>query len=561
MTIDPVTLAVIQNGLTQVVDEMDLAQEKTAFSSIISEALDRANGIYHRDDSSVIVQGRRSLPLFVGVMQETTRSVVELRPDLEPGDVIIVNDPYLGGTHLMDVKCVRPFFYEGEVWCYLANSAHWADTGGYVPGGFASGATEVQQEGLRIPPTHIVRGDVYDQEIVDFIMANCRVPLERLGDLRSQIGALRVGEKRLTALLDRYGKDTVDAAIVELKARSEHQMRAHIETIPDGSYDFQCFMDSDGVVNEPLTVDLTVRVDGSDLYFDLSRSSPPCKGPMNTPWAATMTAIYIAVMHMFPDVPINAGCFEPLHIDKPKGTFLYAEYPRPCSGAAAEVSQRICETALGALGKALPERAYAGAFGTAGNISIGGYDPVRESAYVMYYFSGGGYGGNWSGDGLSNGVNLISCAKSQPFEILEQDYPVLFEMTGLRESSAGHGERRGGLGIQYTVRLRRGTAVASFMMDKGVIPPHGLLGGRDGSLTEIEVGQGDAVSRPEHVSKGSGFELEAGDWVTIRTPGGGGFGDAAGRSRARIEEDVRRGYLTAEEAAGAYGVEVETAAE
>jgi N-methylhydantoinase B len=561
MTLDPVTLAVIQNGLTQVVDEMDLAQEKTAFSSIISEALDRANGIYHRDDSSVIVQGRRSLPLFVGVMQETTRSVVELRPDLEPGDVIIVNDPYLGGTHLMDVKCVRPFFYEGEVWCYLANSAHWADTGGYVPGGFASGATEVQQEGLRIPPTHIVRGDVYDQEIVDFIMANCRVPLERLGDLRSQIGALRVGEKRLTALLDRYGKDTVDAAIVELKARSERQMRAHIETIPDGSYDFQCFMDSDGVVNEPLTVDLTVRVDGSDLYFDLSRSSPPCKGPMNTPWAATMTAIYIAVMHMFPDVPINAGCFEPLHIDKPKGTFLYAEYPRPCSGAAAEVSQRICETALGALGKALPERAYAGAFGTAGNISIGGYDPVRESAYVMYYFSGGGYGGNWSGDGLSNGVNLISCAKSQPFEILEQDYPVLFEMTGLRESSAGHGERRGGLGIQYTVRLRRGTAVASFMMDKGVIPPHGLLGGRDGSLTEIEVGQGDAVSRPEHVSKGSGFELEAGDWVTIRTPGGGGFGDAAGRSRARIEEDVRRGYLTAEEAADAYGVEVETAAE
>jgi N-methylhydantoinase B len=561
MTLDPVTLAVIQNGLTQVVDEMDLAQEKTAFSSIISEALDRANGIYHRDDSSVIVQGRRSLPLFVGVMQETTRSVVELRPNLVDGDVIIVNDPYLGGTHLMDVKCVRPFFYDGELWCYLANSAHWADTGGYVPGGFASGATEVQQEGLRIPPTHIVRGDVYDQEIVDFIMANCRVPLERLGDLRSQVGALKVGEKRLTALLDRYGKDTVDAAIVELKARSERQMRAHIETIPDGSYDFQCFMDSDGVVNEPLTVDLTVQVKGSDLYFDLSRSSPPCKGPMNTPWAATMTAIYIAVMHMFPDVPINAGCFEPLHIKKPIGTFLFAEYPRPCSGAAAEVSQRICETALGALGKALPERAYAGAFGTAGNISIGGYDPERESAYVMYYFSGGGYGGNWSGDGLSNGVNLISCAKSQPFEILEQDYPVLFEMTGLREGSAGHGERRGGLGIQYTVRLRRGHAVASFMMDKGVIPPHGLLGGRDGTLTEIEVGQGDAVSRPEHVSKGSGFKLEPGDWVTIRTPGGGGFGDPASRSRSLIQDDVRREFMTAEDAAEAYGFDVETAAE
>ena len=152
-------------------------------------------------------------------------------------------------------------------------------------------------------------------------------------------------------------------------------MRAHIRSIPDGIYDFQSFMDSDGVVNKPLSIELTVRVDGSDLYFDLSRSDPPCKGPMNTPWAATMTAVYIAVMHMFPDVPINAGCFVPLHIKKPVNTFLFAEYPRPCSGAAAEVSQRICETVLAALGKALPERAYAGAFGTAGNISIGGYDP------------------------------------------------------------------------------------------------------------------------------------------------------------------------------------------
>ena len=562
MNIDPVTLAVIQNGLTQVVDEMDLAQEKTAFSSIISEALDRANGIYHRDNAEVIVQGRRSLPLFVGVMQETTRSVVERRlDDLAPGDVIIVNDPYLGGTHLMDVKCVRPFFYEGQLWCYLANSAHWADTGGYVPGGFASGATEVQQEGLRIPPTHIVREDVYNEEIVEFIMANCRVPLERLGDLRSQIGALRVGERRLTALLDRYGADIVDTAILELKERSERQMRAHIRSIPDGIYDFQSFMDSDGVVNKPLSIELTVRVDGSDLYFDLSRSDPPCKGPMNTPWAATMTAVYIAVMHMFPDVPINAGCFVPLHIKKPVNTFLFAEYPRPCSGAAAEVSQRICETVLAALGKALPERAYAGAFGTAGNISIGGYDPERQAAYVMYYFSGGGYGGNWSGDGLSNGVNLISCAKSQPFEILEQDYPVLFEATGLRESSAGAGERRGGFGIQYKVTLRRGHAVASFMMDKGVIPPHGLLGGKDGNLTEIEVGQGGTVTRPEHVSKGSGFELEAGDWIQIRTPSGGGFGDPASRDRSLIQEDVRRQYMTAEEAAEDYGIEVETAAE
>jgi N-methylhydantoinase B len=553
MTIDPVTLSVIGNALTQITDEMDLAQEKTAFSSIISEARDRANGIYHRENGEVIAQGRRGLPLFVGVMQATTRAVIDRDLGLVSGDVVIVNDPYLGGTHLMDVKCVRPFFYRGELWCYLANSAHWADTGGFVPGGFASSATEIQQEGLRIPPTRIVRAGTYDQEIVDLVLANCRVPLERLGDLRSQVGALSVGERRLTALLDRYGRDTVDAAIIELRARSARQMRAHISDITDGTYEFTCWIDSDGVVNEPLRIALSMTVSGSELAFDLSGSSPPCKGPMNTPWATTQTGIYIAVMHMFPDVPINAGCFDPISIVEPRGSFLYAEYPRPCSGAAAEVSQRVCEAALGALGTALPERAVAGAFGTAGNISIGGYDPGKERAYVMYYFTGGGYGGNWAGDGHSNAVNLIAFAKSQPFEVLEKAYPVLFSDTNLREGSAGAGRSRGGLGVSYRATLRRGTATVSFMMDKGRIPPHGIMGGGSGAPTEIEISQGGRIVRPEHYSKGNNYPLAPGDWVMVRTPGGGGLGAPAERDPAAIARDVRRGYLTAEAAARDYG--------
>ncbi len=559
--VDPVTLAVIQNGLTQIVDEMDLAQEMTAFSSIISEARDRANGIYMLDSGEVVVQGRHSLPLFVGVMQATTRSVIERGLDLGPGDVVIVNDPYLGGTHLMDVKCVRLFFYKGNPWCYLSNSAHWADIGGNVPGGFASQATEIQQEGLRIPPVRIVRDGEYDQDIVDLILTNCRVPRERLGDLRSQVGALAVGERRLTALLDRYGEDTVEASIVELKARSERQMRAHIEALPDGRYDFTCYMDSDGIVNQPLAINLEMTVEGSGLYFDLSKSAAPCKGPMNTPWATTQTAIYIGVMHMFPDVPINSGCFEPIHIARPEGTFLDARYPRPCSGAAAEVSQRVCETTIGALGKALPERAYAGAFGTAGNISIGGWDPDRQRAFVMYYFSGGGYGGNWAGDGLTNGVNLISCAKTQPFEILEQLYPVLFEEMGLREGSAGAGRQRGGFGIHYRVKLLRGHATASFMMDKGRIPPHGIQGGKEAALTEIEISQSGTVTRPEHYSKGSGYALEPGDWVDVRTPGGGGLGPPGERDPTRVEIDVRRGYMTPEEAERDYGFRESEAAQ
>lgn len=250
--IDPVTLAVIQNGLRQIASEMDLVHEKTSFSPVISEAFDRSNGIYHRDTGEVIAQGEMGLPIFVGVMQFTTQAVIERRRDLEPGDIIIVNDPYLGGTHLMDVKMVKPFYYKGKLWCYLSNTGHWPDTGGMVPGGFATKATEIQQEGLRIPPVKLYRRGEMVQDIVDMILTNIRVPEERIGDIKAQVGALTVGERRLTELLDRYGADTVEASIAELKRRSEQQMRAYIAGVPDGTYRFSSFIDSDGIVNEPL---------------------------------------------------------------------------------------------------------------------------------------------------------------------------------------------------------------------------------------------------------------------------------------------------------------------
>ena len=209
MTLDPVTLAVIQNGLRQVASEMDLVHEKTSFSPVISEGFDRSNGIYDRTTGEVVAQGELGLPIFVGVMQFTTQAVIERRRDLEPGDVILVNDPYLGGTHLMDVKMVRPFYYRDRLWCYLSNTGHWPDTGGMVPGGFSATATEIVQEGLRLPPVKLVRRGEICQDIVDIVLNNIRVADERIGDIRAQLGALSVGEKRLTYLLDRYGVETV----------------------------------------------------------------------------------------------------------------------------------------------------------------------------------------------------------------------------------------------------------------------------------------------------------------------------------------------------------------
>jgi N-methylhydantoinase B len=553
MPLDPIALSVIQNGLGMVASEMDLAQEKMSFSPIISEAMDRANGIYHRYNGEIIVQGARGLPLFTGVMQESVGSVIKLIKDVEPGDVIIVNDPYLGGTHLMDVRLIRPLFRNSRIWAWLATCGHWADVGGSVAGGFSSTTTEVHQEGLRITPIRICRRGRIDNDLLSMILANCRVPEERVGDLKAQIGALSVGERRLSALLDRYGDEIVDEAIRELKSRSEQEMRAVISDLPDGVYQGEAVMDSDGIVPEPLCVSLTMTVDGTELRFDLSKSSPACKGPLNIPWATTRSAILIAVRHMFPDIPMNAGCFSPINITEPRGTFLFAEYPRPVAGAAAEGSQRVLEAALMALGQAKPERAYAGAFGTAGNFSLGGYDQERQRHFVMYYFSGGGYGGNYAGDGHSNACATIAFSATQPFEILEQQYPVLFEEVSLREGSGGAGRHRGGLGISYRVKLLSGQAKASFMMDHGIYPPYALGGGKPGALTEIEVCRNGKLSTPAHVSKGSGYELVPGDWVCVRTPGGAGFGNPLERERNMVMQDVKRGYITEEQAEREYG--------
>jgi len=479
--LDAVTLAVVQNGLNQIASEMDLVHQKTSFSPVISEAFDRSNGIYDRATGRIIAQGELGLPIFLGVMQSTTEAVIRHRDDLEPGDVVIVNDPYFGGTHLMDVKMVKPFFYRDRLWAYLSNTGHWSDTGGMVPGGFCASATEVHQEGLRLPPVKLVRRGVLCSDVVDIIMHNIRVPQERMGDMRAQLGALSVGEQRLGALLDKYGVETVEAVIAEMRQRSEIMMRANITSIPDGEYDFASCMDSDGIDDDKLVIDVRVRVDGSDIHFDFSKSSPPCRGPLNSVWATTLGSVYCGMKHVFPDVPINSGCFAPIHVDEPRGTFLYAEYPRPVAGCAAETSQRIMEAMFGALGHAIPERLFAGPAGTSGNFALGGWDPERAAGYVMYIFSGGGYGGWPGGDGISNGCSTIGISKTQPTEVLEQHFPVLFEEYALREGSAGAGRTRGGFGVRYRVRLLRGSATASFMMDHGRTGPFGMLGGRDGA--------------------------------------------------------------------------------
>lgn len=552
--IDPVTLAVIQAGLQQVCDEMDLTFSRAAFSPVIAEADDRSDGIYSATDGSLIAQGSKGLPVFVGVMQFSTRTILEriaagVTAPPQEGDIYIVNDPYLGGTHLMDVRFAMPVWRQGRIFCWLSNTGHWPDTGGAVPGGFSASATSAEQEGLRLPPVKLFKRGVLDREIYQIICSNIRVSEQRIGDVQAQASALLVGAERLGALLDRYGDPTVSEAIAEMRRLAARQMRALIGMIPEGAFRATAIVDSDGVVNEPLTIALQVSREGEGLIFDFSGSSRPCMGPMNSVRATTLSSVYLAMRHIFPDVPISAGAFEPLEIVGIEGTFLDAHYPRPVSGCAAEVSQRIAEAVFAALVQAIPERVTAAPAGTSGNFGLGGHDPERGRDYVMYQISGGGYGGFAGGDGIANGCSTIGISKAPPVEIMEQNYPVLYRRYALHEGSGGAGQHRGGFGLDYEIELLRGEARASFVMDHGRVGPQGALGGEDGGVNRVEVIRDGATLIPEHLSKAQDIPLRPGDRVRVRTPGGGGYGPPRARDPALVAEDVRLGRYTADEAA------------
>ena len=510
-------------------------------------------------DGSLIAQGAEGLPVFVGTMQYSTAELIRLigngsTSPPEPNDIYIVNDPYLGGTHLMDVRFVRPYYRKGKLWCWLSNTGHWPDTGGSVPGGFSASATAVEQEGLRLPPVKLFKKGELDQEIYSIICSNIRVADQRIGDVKAQAAALEVGSERLDLLLDRYGDDTVQAAITELRVRASLQMRQLISRMPDGLWNSKAYVDSDGVVDEPLLIKLQVKKNTDKLIFDFAGSSPPCRGPMNSVLATTQSSVYLAMRHIFPEVPISAGAFEPLEIIRPAGTFLDAQYPRPVSGCAAEVSQRIAEAVFAALVSALPDRVTAAPAGTSGNFALGGHDPDRGRDFVMYQLSGGGYGGNADSDGLSNGCSTIGISKAPPVEIMEQTFPVIYNHYALHEGSAGAGKTRGGFGLDYELELRNGEARASFVMDHGRFGPQGALGGKDGDVNKVIVLRGETSYVPKHLSKEQDIALAPGDRVWVRTPGGGGYGDPLQRSIDAVLEDVRLERYSLAQARDFYGV-------
>ena len=548
---DPVTLAILGGRLEQIADEMDATLYRAAFNPIIAEAHDASHGIYDALTGDTLIQGKQGLPIFTGVMAFAVKAVIDKAAadgDLAPGDVYIFNDPYRGGTHLSDFKLVRPVFRDGKLFCWLASAGHYHDVGGNVAGNYNPRATEAFQEAVVIPPVKLFAAGTMRRDILDVMMANTRQPRSMFGDLNGMVNALDLGERRLSELLDQYGDAVVAEGFADMRERARKLMLARIAELPAGTVSAEDFLDNDGVTDTPLriAVDMTVRDGG--LTFDFSRSAPACRGPLNISRGTTIAACYVAIKHLFPEIPANGGVLAPIDFVIPEGSILAAEHPMP-TGGYTETIMRLIDVIFQAFAQISPERAFGNAYGTINALTLSGRR--RDgSRWVMFSFFGGGHGGHAHGDGLSHGNAPISTSTIPPVEVLEAANPVIFRQWALRPDSAGDGAHRGGLGAIYEIETLEDDTEVTLFGERGRHAPHGVMGGGDGACTRFEWDDADGTHSPPMVSKVMGVKLEKGRRIRLMTPGGGGWGPAQDRDPALSAEDIRRGYVTAPQTTG-----------
>jgi N-methylhydantoinase B len=550
--IDSVTLAVLRGRLEQIADEMDATLYRSAFNPIIAEAHDACHGLYDAESGDTLVQGKSGLPIFVGVMAFAVRAAAKAaatRGGMIDGDTWLFNDPYEGGTHANDFKLVRPFFHHGKLFCYLASAAHWHDVGGAVPGNYNPAATECWQEAVQIPPVRIQRSNTLQDDVLAILKANTRLPDSLWGDLNAQLAALELGARRLQGLLNEYSDSRMLQAMAELRQRALRLMRSHISALPDGRYSFDDMLDNDGVVDKPLMIALDMTIAGDRLTLDFSRTSPACAGPVNISRATAVAACYVALKHLFPDVPANAGVLDAVDFVLPDDLVISASRPRPVGGYT-ETILRMIDVIFSAAAKADPQRAVAQAYGTINALSLAGYrsDAARKGQrWVMFSFFGGGHGGHSQGDGLNHGNAPISTATIPPLEILEAAYPVRFTQWALRDGSGGDGQNRGGLGAVYEIELLEQDADVFVFGERGRSAPKGIAGGGEGALNVFDYENAGQWQQPPMASKMVGIKLKRGERVRLQTPGGGGYGDPAQRSQVQRDSDARMGYTLVNE--------------
>jgi len=551
---DATTVEVIKGALIYAAEEMGIALRKSAYSPNIKERMDHSCALL--DDHRRLIAQAEHIPVHLGSMALAVREGLSQYPgDLEEGDMLLLNDPYISGTHLPDLTLIAPIFYEGALVGYAANKAHHTDVGGRAPGSIAGDSTELYQEGLIIPPVKFVRGGVIDPEISRLIRSNVRTPEVQMGDLRAQIAANYTGIRRLTELMGEYGAETVHSAMEAVMDYSERRMRAEIQAMPDGVYEAEDWMEDTGTGEDPAKITVTVSIEGDGIRFDYSGTSPQVEGPVNAPLGVTLAGVFFTLISVTdPTIPVNDGCFRPIDLHVPEGCMMNPVRPAPVAGGNVETSQRNVDVLMKALAEAVPEKVPAASQGTMNNVSIGG---IREDGtpWTFYETIGGGSGGRPGSDGV-DGVHVnMTNTMNTPIEALEAYLPLRFEGYALRADSGGPGRWRGGCGIERSWTLRSPKATLSILAERTKIPPWGLHGGLPASLGEYELVRGDGSV--ERLPSKCTIPLKQGDRLVIRTPGGGGYGSPLERPPDLVLKDVVNGLVSLEAAEKHYGVVID----
>ena len=555
---DPITLSVIYNRLLTINAEMGITMINTSISPIFAEVHDFSCAICDWDNR--IVAQIDGVPSHTASAMEAVKAVArEFRGDIHPGDVFVLNDPYLGGTHLPDVTIMKPIFYEGQLQFIGINRAHHGDVGGLEPGSYAPGARELFHEGIRIPPLRIYRDERPIMDVINMIRINTRLPDALWADMKAQVASCRVAEKRILELIGKYGVERTRQTIEDIHRYAERRMRLEIGRLQDGVYEGEACLDSDGFTDTPIRIRVAITIKGEEAWVDFAGTDPQVTGFVNSPLANTATCVYVAFLTTVttPDIPHNEGAYRPIHISASEGSVVNPRFPAPVASCTLDTACAILEACWQALAKVLPERVPAG-WNRWNGPTITGVDPRKGSFYVMFGFNGfGGAGGMPGMDGrhyIGDGIDLGGLIAPN-IETNESDYPHVTEFNEFTTDSCGAGKFRGGCGAKYRIRMYDPSPNLVMFGDGKVHPPYGLFGGKPGSCNRAFINQGRAGER--ELKAKEAVQLKEGDTYTSYPSGGGGWGDPLERDPGAVRRDARGEIISLDSALRVYGVVLE----
>jgi N-methylhydantoinase B len=547
VSVDPVTLEVLRNAFGMVAEEMSANLVRSSYSPNIKERKDSSCALF--DPSGALVAQAENIPVHLGAMPRAVKAVLaEFEVDqLEAGDAIIHNDPYEGGVHLPDITLVSPVYCsEDELVGFVANRAHHADVGGAHSGSLSAESRSIFAEGLQIPPVKLVeKGEVSD-DIIRFILSNVRTSEEREGDLRAQVAANFTGRKRLVEIVDEHGIEKILRVYDDVLSYSEKRMRKSIGNLPRGTYRAHDYLDDDGLGNEDLRIEVELTIEDEEMTVDFSGTCRQVEGPVNAPLAVTESATYYSLRAATdPSIPPNQGCYRPISVEVPDGTMLNPAKPAPVVGGNLETSQRIVDVIFSALADAEVPSIPAGSNGSMNNVTFGSSAGGSSPNYTFYETIGGGAGARPDRDGVDGIHCHMTNTRNTPVEVIEKTYPLRVERYELRRDSGGAGKYRGGLGIRRDIRVLKDGTEFSLLSDRRRYKPRGLRGGKPGKSGDDRiVRNGTEKSIPGKTA----LELNRNDLVSIRTPGGGGYGKPGDRDRVSIERDIREERISGKKA-------------